>query len=38
MGNESSYINEPKKTKEKKPIKKAPIIDEELKKMLMIFL
>lgn len=31
MGNESSF-NETKKTKEKKPIKKAPIIDEELKK------
>ena len=32
MGSESSYTNEPKKAKEKKPIKKAPIIDEELKK------
>ena len=29
MGNESSF-NETKKTKEKQPIKKAPIIDEEL--------
>jgi len=31
MGNLYSY-NEPKKTKDKKPIKKEPIIDEELKK------
>ena len=37
MGNLDSY-NEPKKTKDKKPIKKEPIIDEELKKMHMIFL
>lgn len=32
MGSEYFYSNEPKKTKEKKPIKKEPIIDEELQK------
>ena len=37
MGNVYSF-DEQKKTKEKKPIKKEPIIDEELKKMHMIFL
>ena len=32
MGSEYFYFNEPKKTKEKKAIKKEPIIDEELQK------